>query len=186
MKLLGNYSSKLVPFHAEELLKLLETGVTLGEYGGSKLLDTAAVDKLRRQSRDFSSLPAILAGSRSTSESIDYPLDLLRARYEAISREREDFLTRIDLFLTVLEKDSNLIDQLIAAANMEPWVSRRAAMFPSVKFYQDFGASRGSVGVKVFGSIVVYSNVPILTRRSSHAVPLCLKSHRLRENPWDE
>lgn len=149
MKLLGKYQSQLTSFYAEELLKLLETAVTLGEYGGSKLIDTTAAERLKAQSRDFATLPVIPAGSRATPESIDYPMSLLTARYEAISREREDFLVRVNTFLSVLEKDANLIDQLVAAANMERWVSRRPALANAVKFYQDFAASRGSAGVSL-------------------------------------
>ena len=62
MKLLGKYNSNLVPFYAEELLKLLEQAITLGEYGGSRLVDAAAVEKLKQQSRD--SLPAIDSGRK--------------------------------------------------------------------------------------------------------------------------
>ena len=70
MKLLGKYNSNLVPFHAQELLKLLEQAITLGEYGGSRLVDAAAVEKLKQQSRGFSSC------HRFRPEAVRWPVHL--------------------------------------------------------------------------------------------------------------
>jgi hypothetical protein len=49
----------------------------------------------------------------------------------------------------VLEKDSQLIDQLIAAARMEAWVSRQAPLSLAKKFYLDFAATHGAAAVTV-------------------------------------
>jgi hypothetical protein len=149
MKLLGSYSSKLTEYHREELIKLLQAAIAAGEYGGGKLIDGKVGGLLRQQAADFASLPAVSAGSRADAESLLYPLRLLAARYETISKERQDFLARMRLFLDVLEKDSNLIDQLVAAANMETWVARRGPLSGAVQFYQDFSASHGAVSVNL-------------------------------------
>lgn len=144
MNLLGNYETRLYDWHRQELLAQLSEALRVGEWGGGKLIDSTVADRIRSEAQDFSSLPAILAGSLATADSLNYPLSVLLARYKAISQERLDFLKRMDLFLAVLEKDSNLVDQLIAAAAMETWVSRRGALGGALKFYQDFSATHGA------------------------------------------
>ena len=122
MKLLGAYSSRISVFHYQELLKLLEAGLVLGDFGGGALFDKAAADILIQQGQDFSSLPAISAGSRAIADSVNTPLSTLSARYAAISAERDDFLARMDQFLSVLGQDSDAIDRLLYAAEMETWM----------------------------------------------------------------
>ena len=147
MQLLGSYKNKLSQFHYQQLLQLLQDAISAGDYGGGKLFDKTAADRLKQQADDFASLPGVLAGSRASAASLNQPLELLSARYQAISQEREDFLEQMDRLLAVLEKDSNLIDQLLAAAAMERWVSRRPPLSESRRFYQDFAATHGATAV---------------------------------------
>ena len=84
MDLMGAYVSKLPSWHYEELLALLEAGVAEGDYGGGALVNAQTVADLTAQGNDFTTLPAILAGSRALAESMNYPLALLAARYAAI------------------------------------------------------------------------------------------------------
>ena len=147
--LLGGYQSNIAAWHTQELLRLVQQAAALGEYGGGKLFDTAAANALKKQGEDFTGIPAIPAGTRATADSLNDPLSRLAARYAAIVKENEDFLSRIDQFLSVLEKDSLLVDQLIAAARMEAWVARQAPLTLAKKFYLDFGASHGAAAISV-------------------------------------
>lgn len=147
MKLLGAYPSTLLLYHREEILSLLQQAVAAGDYGGGKLIDAAAVRSLEQQVADFSQLPAISAGQRALAQSLLYPLSLIEARYSTISKERDSFLGRMSRYLDLLEKDSQLLDQLIAAANMKLWVERQGRLSGSTAFYQDFRATHGPVAV---------------------------------------
>ena len=145
MKLLGAYSSRISVFHYQELLKLLEAGLVLGDFGGGALFDKAAADILIQQGQDFSSLPAISAGSRAIADSVNTPLSTLNARYAAIGAERDDFLARMDQFLSVLGQDSDAIDRLLYAAEMETWMVSRPQLSSATQFGYDFSSTHGQV-----------------------------------------
>ena len=102
---------------------------------------------IKNQGEDFTGIPAIPAGTRATADSLNYPLSLLTARYAAIVNENEDFLSRINQFLSVLEKDSLLVDQLIAAAQQGGRPPGPLTL--AKKFYLDFGASHGAAAISV-------------------------------------
>ena len=61
----------------------------------------------------------ITAGARAMTEAVNYPLSTLTACYAAIGRERDDFLARMNQFLSVLEPDASAVDRLLYAAEME-------------------------------------------------------------------
>jgi len=147
MQLLGSYPTQLASWYKDELLTLLQAAISAGDYGGGKLVDSSTINTLNQQAQDFTSLPAIPADSRALVQSILYPLQLLQARYIAISQERDSFIAKMQSMLNVLVKDSNLIDQLVAAANMETWVSRQGALDTATQFYQDFSATHGNVAI---------------------------------------
>ena len=143
MKLLGAYPSGLVAKHYDQLLQLLNQSLSVGDYGGGSLVDAAVIAQLQTQAADFTSLPTVSAGDRATADQITYMLNLLRARYNALDQERQEFLSKMDRFLTLLESDSGLIDQLLAEGNLKLWVSRQGPLSGAVQFSQDFAATHG-------------------------------------------
>lgn len=149
MRLLGAYPTRLTAYHLDELSKLVQDSYVLGEYEAGKLFDAAAAARLQKQGTDFSSLPVVSAGDRALAESINYPVSLLSARYDAMSRERDDFLKRMNGFLALVNKDAVLVDQLLAMAELEYWISRQPALSGSRKFYWTFAASHGLVADEV-------------------------------------
>jgi hypothetical protein len=42
-----------------------------------------------------------------------------------LAGERDDFLARMNQFLSVLEQDSSAVDRLLYAAEMETWMASR-------------------------------------------------------------
>ena len=146
MDLISNYGSNLSTFLYLELLQLLEQNVTQGEYSAGTLFDVAAAQALQAQGQDFSSLPIPSAGDRAMAYSLNYPLSLLTARYAAIASERQDFVNRLNLYMSVLEKDALLIDFLLAAANLRDWAAQRPQLSEASQFYEDFTRSLGQRG----------------------------------------
>src|ERR1019366_3895577 len=49
----------------------------------------------------------------------------LTACYAAMGGERDDFLARMNQFLSVLEQDASAVDRLLYAAKMETWMALR-------------------------------------------------------------
>jgi hypothetical protein len=145
MKLLGSYKSNLAPFHYEELLKLLEVAVELGEYSGNKTFNEEAVTLLRSAAQEFGQLPVASAGQRTTDDSMNRPLELLRARFIALKNEAVDFDERAEKLLAVLEKDSVLLDQIIAAAGLESWAQGQIPLTDAAQTKWDYGMGHGSV-----------------------------------------
>ena len=149
MELLGAYTSRLPEWHSQELLGLIEAGVALGDYGGGKLINQQVASDLQQQGNDFTSLPAILAGSRALAQSVNYPLALLGARYAAIVAEQQDFLDRMGKYLAVLEADAEMVDQLLTAVELGSWVERQPQVSNARRFYADFGATHGPIDLSI-------------------------------------
>lgn len=149
MQLLGAYQSNLTAFQLEALLSLLQSGLQAGDFGGGRLFDKAASDALLAQGQDFTSIPQISAGSRALADSINHPLQILTARYQAIAKEKESFLSRINSFLAVLNKEAVVIDRLLYAAKLENWITQQPPISGSEKFYLDFGASHGTIATSI-------------------------------------
>lgn len=145
MKLPGAYPSQIFQYHREELLALLQQAIAAGDYGGGKLIDSSVASTLEEQVADFATLPGVSAGHRASAQSLLYPLSLLKARYDTVSKERDNFLERMVRYLTLLDKDSALIDQLVAAANLRAWVDRQGPLSGAIAFSQDFASSHGAV-----------------------------------------
>jgi hypothetical protein len=68
--------------------------VDIGEFSGNKSFDAQAVADLRTAAQEFSQLPVGAAGQRVTDDSLNRPLDLLRARFNALVAEARDFRAR--------------------------------------------------------------------------------------------
>lgn len=88
----------------------------IGEFSGNKSFDAQAITDLRTAAQEFSKLPVSSAGQRVTDDSMNRPLDMLRARFSALVSEARDFNSRAAQLLSVLGKDAVLIEQILAAA----------------------------------------------------------------------
>jgi hypothetical protein len=149
MELLGAYISNLPEWHSQELLNLLEAGVASGDYGGGALVNQKVAADLQEEAGDFTTLPAILAGSRALAQSINYPMSLLAARYAAMVTEQQDFVTRMGQYLAVLEADAEMVEQLLNAVELENWVQQQPQVTDANTFCADFGATHGSIDTTV-------------------------------------
>lgn len=145
MKLLGSYPNQISSFQYQELLKLLQDSLVSGDYGGGRLFDAEASRKLKAQAEDFTSLSFPSAGDRTQADSLNYPLSIVQARYNALSKERKAFLQRLEAFLAVLEKDASLIKQLLGAEQLKTWLEWIPRHGTADWFSQDFVASTGEV-----------------------------------------
>jgi hypothetical protein len=145
MKLLGIYKTNLQAFHYEELLALFKLAIQSGEFSGQRTFDEAAIVSLVQQAQDFDTLPLSLAGQRVTDDCLNTPLSLLRARFTSLVSEAADFDQRAASLLSVLEKDSSLLDQLLAAASLEAWVDSKPPVTGADTFAWDFGVGHGKV-----------------------------------------
>ena len=145
MELMGAYISNLPELYSQELLNLLEAGVAVGDYGGGALVNQQAAAELQAEAGDFATLPTILAGSRALAQSINYPMALLAARYAAMVTEQQDFVTRMEQYLTVLEADAEMVEQLLVAVELANWVQQLPHLTDAETFCADFGATHGPI-----------------------------------------
>ena len=125
MQLLGNYQSNLTAYLYEQLLGQLETDIAAGEYGGGTLFDTSAAQTIQAEGQSFSTLTLPSAGNTAYVTDVNTPLATLQARYNAITSEVANMQTTITALLTTIQKESDLIDKTIAAAEIEVWGSQQ-------------------------------------------------------------
>lgn len=149
MRLLGSYKSNLAPFHYEELLKLLEQAVELGEFSGNKTFDSTEIEKLQQQAQDFGGLGAAEAGQRVTDDSINNPVSILLARFMALYSETTDFQKRAALLIAVLEKDTVLLEQLLAGADLQGWARSKPPLQEATSFQWDYAMGFGLVSADI-------------------------------------
>lgn len=145
MRLLGAYPTNLTTWHYQELRKLLDTNITAGEFAAGASFDTSDLLQLQQQGQDFTNLPVASAGQRVTDDSLNRPLDLLRARFNALLLEAQDFDSQAEVLMAVLVKDSSLIEQLLAAASLEAWADSLPQLTGAQKVTWDFGMGYGNV-----------------------------------------
>jgi hypothetical protein len=130
-------------YQFDELVKMLEASIAQGDYGAGKAFDITAATALRKQGEDFANLPAATAGDRALAESINHPLDLLTARYQAMSSEASNFKAKMASLGVLLEKEQSLIDFLLAASDLEYWSTRQPQISGADRFAWNFAAGRG-------------------------------------------
>jgi len=122
MQLLGNYQSTLSSSYYQQLVTLLQQAIQAGEFGGGQVFDQAALVALQKQAQNFSTLPQPSAGQVVTDESFNNPFTLLAAQFTALLNESNAFATQMAALLSVLGKDTALVDQLLAeAASVPPY-----------------------------------------------------------------
>lgn len=125
MQLLGNYQSNLTAYLYEQLLGQLETDIAAGEYGGGTLFDTSAAQTIQAEGQSFSTLTLPSAGNTAYVTDVNTPVQTLQARYNAITSEVANMQTTITALLATIQKESDLIDKTIAAAEIEVWGSQQ-------------------------------------------------------------
>lgn len=149
MQLLGPYNSNLQTFHYQELLDLYEQQIAKGGFAGNSPFNTTELNNLIQQSKDFTNLPLPSAGQRVSPDSINTPLNILTARYNALASEAEDYTTVTGSLISILQKDTTQLDELLSAADLLVWVDKQPILFPSTQFSWDYGMSVGpsSLGI---------------------------------------
>ncbi len=168
MKLLGSYNSTLQSFHYQELLALYKQAISKGQFAGNQTFDSAAINTLIQQSQDFTSLPLPSSGQRVLDDSLNNPLDLLIARFSAIVAEANNFTSRTTGLISVLEKDTGLLDILLAGADFQTWLAKQPILHPSIRFSWDYGMGDGPSSDQVAkidptNSVLYPSNCPTNT-----------------------
>ena len=145
MQLLGNYQSTLSSSYYQQLVTLLQQAIQAGDFGGGQTFDQAALVALQQQAQNFSTLPQPSAGQVVTDESFNHPLTLLAAQFAALLNESNAFATQLTALLSVLSKDTALIDQLLAEADLQTWASTIPAVTGATQIMWDFGVGYGPI-----------------------------------------
>jgi hypothetical protein len=148
-ELLGKYDSTLALTQWEQLLALVRSGMSSGEYAGGSLFTQDAVNALLAQAQDFSSLPVPSEGQRAYAETVNYPLSLLDARFSAVSAEKDKFVAALKRYISVLTLDAEQIDRLLSAAEMVFWQSRLPKLQGAAVFAYDVLSTHGPQSVTV-------------------------------------
>jgi hypothetical protein len=169
MQLLGNYQSTLSSSYYQQLVTLLQQAIQAGDFGGGQVFDQAALVALQKQAQNFSTLPQPSAGQVVTDESFNKPLTLLVAQFAALLNESNAFATQLTALLSVLSKDTALIDQLLAEADLQTWTSTIPAVTGAAQIMWDFGVGYGPIAPLILTGIwtdpatsATYSNNPTL------------------------
>jgi hypothetical protein len=145
MQLLGNYQSTLSSSYYQQLVTLLQQAIQAGDFGGGQVFDQAALVALQKQAQYFSTLPQPSAGQVVTDESFNNPFTLLAAQFTALLNESNAFATQMAALLSVLGKDTALVDQLLAEADLQTWASTIPAVTGATPIMWDFGVGYGPI-----------------------------------------
>ena len=145
MQLLGNYQSTLSSSYYQQLVTLLQQAIQAGDFGGGQVFDQAALVALQNQAQNFSTLPQPSAGKVVTDESFNNPFTLLAAQFTALLNESNAFATQMAALLSVLGKDTALVDQLLAEADLQTWASTIPAVTGATPIMWDFGVGYGPI-----------------------------------------
>ncbi len=140
-----SYSSQLNTLQFDALVKMLEASIAQGDYGAGKQFDVSAAAALRKQGENFTNLPKATAGECALAESLNYPLDLLTARYQAMKGEASHFKAKMASLLSLLGKEQSLIDFLLAASDLEHWTLKQPRLSGADRFGWNFAAGRGPI-----------------------------------------
>jgi hypothetical protein len=143
MQLLGPYNTQLQTFLYQQLLALYQQAVAAGQYAGTTPFSETVINNLIQQSTNFASLPTASEGQVVTDDSLNYPLSLLTARYNALVAEMSNFNTKTGDLLSVIEKDTNLLDILISGADLQSWIAQQPVLVTSQQFSWDYGMGFG-------------------------------------------
>ncbi|MGC1582158.1 MAG: hypothetical protein WA766_11775 [Candidatus Acidiferrales bacterium] len=144
MQLLGNYQSNLTAFLYAQLLAQLDSAISQGEYSAGALFDTAAAQAIQASGQNFTSITAPAAGDTAYSYDLNNPLNTLQARFTAISNEVASLQANVVNLLALIGKESELIDQTIAAASVEKWAEYLPPLTASDRIIWNFASGPGT------------------------------------------
>lgn len=143
MQLLGKYNSNLQAFTYQQLLAVYQAAIASGGFNGNQSFDTATIQQLISQAQDFTNLPLPAANQRSTDDSLNNPLNLLTARFNSLVAETNDYVTQTTSLLSTIEKDTALLDQLLAGVDLNAWVATQPKLTGAQSFSWDYGMGPG-------------------------------------------
>src|SRR5438067_1596543 len=113
MQLLGTYTPSLQKWYYQELLNLIEAAIAKGDYSGGYTFDQSSIDSIITDGESFTDLTLPSAGTRAIDEDFNNPVSLLNARYAALAAEVDDFTAKISILIDILNKDTQLLQQLV-------------------------------------------------------------------------
>lgn len=143
MQLLGSYNSTFQAFYYQQLLSLYQQAVANGQYQGT-VFNEAAIQTIIAASKAITEIPVETAGDIVIDDSLNHPLDLLSAVYTALISETNAYTSVADSLISVAEKDTVLLDQLIAGASLNNWVQQQIPITgETVQFSWDFQTGQG-------------------------------------------
>ena len=144
MLLLGNYQSNLTAFLYAQLLAQLDSSISQGEYANGTLFDTAAAQAIQAEGQNFTSITVPEAGNTAYAENLNNPLRTLQARYTAITKEIASLQANVTSLLSLIAKESELIDQTVAAASVEKWAEYLPPVTTSDRILWNFASGPGA------------------------------------------
>lgn len=150
MEFLGTYNSQLTGAFYQELVSLLKASIQAGEYAGGATFDQTALAALQAQCQSFQNLPLPSAGQRSLDSSFNYPVSLLAAQFAALQTESDSFTAQISNLITEIQKQTNLLDHLLFAAELEAWAATKPVLgtgASSIKWHFGIGPGRTDTSI---------------------------------------
>ena len=145
MQLLGAYESQLATWYYQGLLNLLSQAVQAGDYSGNATFDTATIQQLIAEAQSFAALPTDSAGQRVTDDYLNRPLQLLAIRYASLAQEVSSFTTTANALISVIKKDTSLLDQLISAGSIDAWCKSMPQLGGAQTAQWDFTMGLGKI-----------------------------------------
>lgn len=143
MELLGSYNSTFQAFYYEQLLALYQQAIANGQFQSS-LFNEAAIQTIIAASQEIAQLPVETAGDIVIDDSLNHPTDLLTAVYTALALEANAYTEEATKLISVAEKDTVLLDQLISGASLSSWVEQQVPLVGNiVSFSWDFETGQG-------------------------------------------
>jgi hypothetical protein len=150
MELLGKYPSTIDSYIYSSLLKLFTSNVSSkGDNGGVLNISSANILTLVNEADTTSSLPIPSFNSRSNEEQINYPIDLLTAKYAAIQNELNSFTDNSEILISRLQAEAILLDKLLYQAKLNYWVSTLYPVLDAQVFSWDFNQGMGLLSSNV-------------------------------------
>lgn len=149
MQILGNYASSLSDFQLQELEALLKSALAQGEYAGGDTFDTATANNLVTQAKDFNNLPVPSAGQRAMADTVNNPYGYLVARLNAIQSETDTYASEVQTLISLVAKDTALLDQLLAAAALRSALQTKPQIANSTVLMWDYAMGFGYVATEL-------------------------------------
>lgn len=145
MQLLGKYNSNISSYLYSRLLSLLQSSISAGGNGGVENVSQSDLAAIATQASAISSAPLPLAGQRTNDEQFNYPLNVLTAKYGSIQDELNQFIANSALLLSKLNLETELLDKLIAQAELIFWESQLLTSYGSTVISWDYNQGIGNL-----------------------------------------